>query len=562
MNATASPLMASRVARLACVVTLVFAGAGHATTYCVDINHPSASDENPGTVGLPWRTIQHASETMVAGDTVLIRAGIYTEHVHTEHDGNDMEGSIVFSAYPGETPIIDGIGVEESQNCIVVDKSYITLNGLEIRNWNDNGVWVEGAAYLEISDCIVHDVWCGIGLAHGAHDFEMNRIVVHHFMLYGFDASPSGGAACHHGTFNECISHTGSDPQQNVDGFAIGHGTQHDFVFNRCETYGVYDGFDIGENEGGGASNVLLNCCSAHECGNGGFKLWGHQVTLVNCLAYHNTVSNIELDWGGNPGTTVLHSCTLMDAGTYNVWVENSSDSLRMYNCILAGNDNIGLAFEQRDARTYQGDHNIFHDDDGDRVIIVGYEDEFSLDQVAAGDWAAYSGQDAHSRVVYSLGDLFVDPVSFDLHVLETSVAVDNGTATDAPPVDHDGNPRPAGSGYDIGAFEHQFGAHGHGPSQPMGSPHAYLMGSSPNPFSHVTTICYSLPQGGAVSLGVYDLLGRRVKSLVGGPLEAGVHQTSWDGCDDWERRCPGGLYFCRLRVRGTPSIHPLVVAR
>lgn len=141
-----------------------------------------------------------------------------------------------------------------------------------------------------------------------------------------------------------------------------------------------------------------------------------------------------------------------MDAQTYNIWVENAADFLCMYNCILAGGDNIGLAFENRDVSNYKGDYNLFHNDDVDRVIVVGYTDEFSLDQIDT--WTAYSGQDAHSLVAYSVTEIFIDPISFDLHLLETSPAVDNGTSAGAPSEDYDGNPRPQGEGYDIGAYE------------------------------------------------------------------------------------------------------------
>jgi len=405
----------------------------------------NGSDKNPGTSDLPWLTIQHAAKTMVAGDTVLIRKGTYNEHVHTVHSGN-AKGYIVFSAYPGETPLIDGTGVTESQNGFIIDKSYIKLIGLKICNWDENAIWIENAGYIEISDCEVHDVCYGIGVADGTHHFEFNRVVVHHFDLYGFDASPSGGADCHHGTFNDCIAHSGRDPDQNVDGFALGHGTQHDFTFNRCETYAVFDGFDIS------ARNTTLNRCSAHDCWNGGYKLWQDEVTLLNCLSYHNDGSNVELDWDGEPGTTILQNCTFMDAQTYNIWVENAADFLCMYNCILAGGDNIGLAFEQRDVSNYKGDYNLFHNDNVDRVIVVGYTDEFSLNQIEG--WKSYSGQDALSLVAYSINKIFVDPTNYDFHLLETSLAVDNGTSAGAPSEDYDGNPRPQGDKYDIGAYE------------------------------------------------------------------------------------------------------------
>jgi hypothetical protein len=47
----------------------------------------TGSDSNPGTSALPWRTIQHAADTAVAGDTVIIRAGTYQEYVNITRGG-------------------------------------------------------------------------------------------------------------------------------------------------------------------------------------------------------------------------------------------------------------------------------------------------------------------------------------------------------------------------------------------------------------------------------------------------------------------------------------------
>ena len=403
------------------------------------------SNKNLGTFDSPWLTVQHAAETIGAGDTVLIRKGTYNEHIYTMNNGNSKD-YIVFSAYPGETPIIDGTGVTESQNGFIVDKSYIKLIGLEMSNWEENAIWIEDVGYIEISDCEVHDVCCGIGVADGTHHFEFNRVVAHHFDLYGFDVSPSGGADCYHGTFNDCIAHSGRDPDQNVDGFALGHGTQHDFVLNRCESYQVFDGFDIS------ARNTTLSRCAAHDCWNGGYKLWQDEVTLVNCLGYDNDITNVELDWDGEPGRTTLQNCTFVDARTYNIWVENAADFLKMYNCILAGGDNIGLAFEQWDASNYQGDYNLFHNDDVDRLIAIGYTEEFSLTRL--GEWQAYSVQDAHSLVASSVTEIFIDPINFDFHLLETSLAVDHGTSAGVPSEDYEGKSRPQGDEVDIGTYE------------------------------------------------------------------------------------------------------------
>jgi len=419
---------------------------------------PHGDDAGPGTLDQPWRTIQHAAETMVAGDTVFIRDGVYNEQVSTVRDGNAVDGYIVFSAYPGETPVIDATGVTTGDTGFFVSHSYIKLTGLEICNW-DTGIWMEKGGHVEVSDCEVHDVWYGIGAADGAHDFELNRVEIHHFSLYGFDASPSGGADCYNGIFNDCIAHTCRDPGQNVDGFALGHGNQHDFVFNRCEVYDVYDGFDIS------ARNTILKGCSAHDCGNAGYKIWQDNVTLVNCLSYHNEVTNVELDWDGEPGTTTLRNCHFVDSQTYNIWVENSADSLLMYNCIVACGDNIGLAIEHLGVDNYRGDYNVFHNDNPDRGIVVwDYEPEFSLNRIAAGDWTTYSGQDQHSLVSFDPEcELFENLGNWNLHLLEGSIAIDAGTSENSPSIDYDGTSRPQGEGYDIGAYEY--------PSTPSPSP-------------------------------------------------------------------------------------------
>ena len=527
---------------LSCLVRLTIpllavAGMLEAQTYYVDKNHASASDSNPGTESQPWATIQHAAETLVAGETVYIRAGVYYENIYFDNSGT--EGNfIVFSAYAGEKPVIDGTGVTESQNGMIINQSYLKITRLEIRNWEENAMWIEGADHLEISDCEVHDVYYGIGLSAGTHDFELNRVVAHHFSLYGFDASPDG-TDCYNGTFNDCVAHTGRDSEANVDGFALGHGTQHDFVFNRCTTYNVYDGFDISSR------NSTLNNCLAYDCWNGAYKLWADQVTLINCIGYNCSESVLELDWDEDPGTTTLMNCTFYNGQTYTIRVESELDGLNMSNCILAGGDNIGLLFEETGIGNYHGDYNIFHNNNSERAIVVGYEDEFSLDQITDGSWTGFSGQDAHSLVASSDASLFVNPGQPDLHLLSGSLAVDHGTGTGAPSQDYEGNPRPSVSGYDIGAYEYQVGTNvkltNYSATIPL-TP--ILCQNYPNPFNPCTTISFELPKASFASLKVYNVLGEEVAELVSDRLFGGMYEYQWQATG-----LPGGFYFYQIEA-------------
>jgi len=69
-----------------------------------------------------------------------------------------------------------------------------------------------------------------------------------------------------------------------------------------------------------------------------------------------------------------------------------------------------------------------------------------------------------------------------------------------------------------------------------------------PNPFNPSTTIRFSLRQRSKVTLSVYDVRGRRVRTLVRGVRTAGVeHVVAWDGRDDAGAAVSSGVYFYRL---------------
>lgn len=68
---------------------------------------PAGNDAHPGPIVQPWRTIQHAADTLVAGDTVYIRAGTYPERVIPQRSGAAGR-PITYAACPGDGVTIDG----------------------------------------------------------------------------------------------------------------------------------------------------------------------------------------------------------------------------------------------------------------------------------------------------------------------------------------------------------------------------------------------------------------------------------------------------------------------
>lgn len=77
------------------------------------------------------------------------------------------------------------------------------------------------------------------------------------------------------------------------------------------------------------------------------------------------------------------------------------------------------------------------------------------------------------------------------------------------------------------------------------------LLQSYPNPFREQATLVYDIPENRAtgldVQLVVYDVLGRRVRTLVDGRRFPGRFKVAWDGTDAAGHPVPPGLYLCRL---------------
>ena len=99
----------------------------------------TGSDSNPGTQAAPWRTVQHAADTVHAGSTVNVRGGVYEELVSIKASGNATDGYITLRSYSGETAVLDAEHIVPSgRNGVLTiqNKSYVRIEGFEIRNYH------------------------------------------------------------------------------------------------------------------------------------------------------------------------------------------------------------------------------------------------------------------------------------------------------------------------------------------------------------------------------------------------------------------------------------------
>ncbi|MCK9426826.1 MAG: fibronectin type III domain-containing protein [Ignavibacteriaceae bacterium] len=70
-----------------------------------------------------------------------------------------------------------------------------------------------------------------------------------------------------------------------------------------------------------------------------------------------------------------------------------------------------------------------------------------------------------------------------------------------------------------------------------------------PNPFNPTTQISYALPQNSYVSIKVYDMLGREVKTLLNNEVLAGNHSVTWNGDDNNGMKVVSGVYLYKINA-------------
>jgi hypothetical protein len=73
-----------------------------------------------------------------------------------------------------------------------------------------------------------------------------------------------------------------------------------------------------------------------------------------------------------------------------------------------------------------------------------------------------------------------------------------------------------------------------------------------PNPFNPNTSIEFTVPRSGVVTLRIYDVLGRRVATLVNRELRAGYYRATWDGVNQSGAPVASGIYFYQLQADGS----------
>lgn len=83
-----------------------------------------------------------------------------------------------------------------------------------------------------------------------------------------------------------------------------------------------------------------------------------------------------------------------------------------------------------------------------------------------------------------------------------------------------------------------------------------------PNPFNPATTISFELEASARVSVRIFDVAGRLLRTLASENLGAGPHRIDWDGRDDLGRQVSSGIYFVRFEWKGYRTTRKAVMLK
>ena len=420
----------------------VNATAAFSAEYFVATN---GSDSASGTKSSPWKTISNANKTVKAGDVVNVFPGVYDEQVTVTVSG-EKDKLITFQSAESRKAKMQGFDLKGD---------YIRVKGFEITygktNETDIGVFA-GIAHrqktankgCEILDNYIHDIE-DYGIVAGTdakvRDNKLQRvragIYVNSFSLVENNEI-------------DTLIYTGraGDKIKGKYTFFVGENITfrgnyfHGSAMETMASQGVCF-FGTWDQSEGPSSNILIenNRCfnSTHASEPEGSRQKSHHITYRNNL-FVNTVyvGLLPKDW---TDVTIVNN-TFINCGAYPIWFQTA----RACENAVVKNNLISYYKHKPIGKNPPAESGIavWLDKTGNKIPEISNNLMWNCKN------RNYNPTDITAEPI------FVDPDNNDFHLKAGSPGIDNGAdLKDLVPIDIEGNKRPQGKGYDIGAFEY-----------------------------------------------------------------------------------------------------------
>ncbi len=411
---------------------------GQSNVYYVSSTGSDGSDGK--TIETAWRTLQHAADSVAAGDTVVVLSGEYQGFYVTKNGTPDKRitfecrGDVVVRGcveYDGRLASIHVLGDNISIvgfRCFPSDAE--NSRGIRISGFPDNHI--EG---VTVRNCeIINAGSRGITSSYADNLLVENNVVRGSLRSHGIYLANSGDNPIVRN--NTCYSNYKAGIQLNADMELPG---DHIISGALIEGNVLYD-----NGEGGSAA---LDLASVRDS------------IIRNNLLYSNKSQGISnwddgySDWGdpgnytyGCKNNVYANNTVIMPAGSRHAlsFRNGSTGNVVKNNILIHLGSADSIAVDSESLSGLVSDYNIvtrFENTNGNLV---------SLDT-----WRSSYGLDVHSFVA-AAEDIFKNVGNNDYDLSSESVAVDKGTPIESVVKDILGRDRPKGNGYDIGAYECQ----------------------------------------------------------------------------------------------------------
>ena len=355
---------------------------------------PDGDDAQEGSLDYPWATLNHAAETVGAGDTVYIKGGIYslTAQIRPQQSGR-RDRPITYAAAPGEHVILDAQHIAvpapsgeppfaHDQGAFQLeDVAYIRVRDLELVNSHSAGFTVRHSSHIQLYNNTVNTTFSsGIGVWYGDHHQVMGNTIINANLPKLTDYERDDTKQTPHEAislggveyFEVAYNHVHNSAKEGIDIKETSrHGTVHHNHVHHVDRQGLYV-----DSWFGVLDDVDLYDNVVHHCKGGGFMVSAEGGQQASNIRFHH---NLIYD---NWGTGILLSRWGQDRLRKHLEIYNNTVYHNGFGPPNPGEDFYwitgGLYLFSTQLDDMAVHHNIFAQNTG---FQVGYSDRYFLER-------------------------------------------------------------------------------------------------------------------------------------------------------------------------------------